>query len=253
MIRHEVVTSEKVRLRYRVAGLGSRLSAWLLDLGLWAVLAAAGALMMVVLELGRSGLGQAVFLLWLFALRWGYFLLFEWLWRGQTPGKRLAGVRVVRLDGTGIGLIEAAVRNVVRLVDSLPIAYGLGFAVAAGNRERRRLGDLAAGTLVIQVERPPRPVRELLGEARADGATRQRLSRLDREQKQALLELCLRREQLRGAERARLFRTAAAFARQRLDLAPEAFESEEKFVLRLAAALAEEEGPPRGTGGSPVS
>src|SRR5215470_7245247 len=91
MLRHEVVTSEKVRLRYTVAGLGSRLAAWLIDSALWAVFAFMGAMVMAVLEVGRAGLGQAVFLLWLFVLRWGYFLLFEWLWQGQTPGKRLAG------------------------------------------------------------------------------------------------------------------------------------------------------------------
>jgi uncharacterized RDD family membrane protein YckC len=244
MIRHEVVTSEKVRLRYWVAGLGSRLAAWLIDSALWAVLLFMGAMVMVVLEAGREGLGAAILLLWVFVLRWGYFLLFEWLWQGQTPGKRLTGIRVIRVDGTGIGFVPAAVRNVVRLVDTLPLGYGLAFLVAAANRERRRLGDLAAGTLVIHVERTGRPVRELLGEATvADSLVRQRLGRLDREQKQTLLELCLRREDLRGAERARLFQATASFVRQRLELAPEPFESEEKFILRLGSALAEETDP----------
>jgi hypothetical protein len=188
--------------------------------------------------------GLAVIALGLFVARWGYFLAFEWLWRGQTPGKRLVGIRVIRSDGTAVTFAQSAVRNIVRLVDSMPGLYGLGFAVAAGNSEHRRLGDLAAGTLVVHVERRAAPLRGTQeGAGAADRARqallRQRLGQLDRTQKQALVELCLRREQLRVAERARLFAQAAQFVRQRLDLAPEEHQSDEKFILQLAAALEE--------------
>lgn len=71
-------------------------------------------------------------------------------WHGQTPGKRLAGTRVVRLDGGGPGFLDVAIRNLVRLVDFLPFAYALGFVVMFFNRNARRLGDFAAGTLVIR-------------------------------------------------------------------------------------------------------
>src|SRR4029450_12404864 len=114
--------------RYRVAGLGSRLAAGLLEFGLWGVPAGPGGVGGIgpgVVGRGRGGGGVPGVLLGVVGLRWGYFLGFEWLWRGQTPGKRLAGVRVVRLDGTGIGLVEAAVRNVVRLVESLTMAAGV--------------------------------------------------------------------------------------------------------------------------------
>jgi uncharacterized RDD family membrane protein YckC len=244
MIRHEVVTTEKVPFSYRVAGMGSRFLAWLIDVAFIGVLAVAGIVSGTVIDLGRMGLGSALILLWIFVLRWGYFLVFEWLWQGQTPGKRLMGIRVIHWRGTGISFYESAVRNLVRVVDAMPFFYGLGFAIAACNRERLRLGDLAAGTLVVHVERGAKPIRAVQ-DARTEadrarlGLLRQRLSQLSREQKQTLLDLCLRRDQLRVAERAQLFTSAARFVQQRFDLAPEEYESDEKFILQLAAVLGE--------------
>jgi hypothetical protein len=176
-----------------------------------------------------------------FALNWGYFLLYEWLWTGQTPGKRLLGLRVIRRRGTAVSFWQAAVRNILRFVDAplVPGFYCLGFAVMACNRESRRLGDLAADTLVVHVERRGRPLLPMPDEAAGmERSLRQRLTALDREQRQTLLDLCMRREQLKPAERARLFRDTAGFVEGRLGLAPEPMESDEKFVLRLSAALA---------------
>src|SRR5260370_17370175 len=92
---HEVITTEKVPFNYRVAGLGSRFLAWLVDAGMIVILGTAGICAGSVLEIGRQGLGMAIVLLWFFALSWGYFLVFEWLWHGQTPGKRFFGFRVI--------------------------------------------------------------------------------------------------------------------------------------------------------------
>jgi uncharacterized RDD family membrane protein YckC len=258
MILHEVLTTEKVPISYRVAGLGARFLAWLVDVCLLSLLAGAGALFASVLDLGRPGLGAAVSLLWTFTVCWGYFLLFEWLWKGQTPGKRLLGIRVVQLNGTAVTFFQSGVRNLLRLADALPIPIplpifpgGLGFLIAAGNRESRRLGDLAAGTLVVHVEQRAQPIRALYAaDTEADRARqallRQRLGQLSREQKQTLLDLCLRRDQLRLGERARLFRAAAEFFQARLDLAPAAYESDEKFVLQAVSVLGERAGSPVG-------
>ena len=245
MILHQVLTTEKVPFSYRVAGLGSRTLAWLIDFALILVLWAAGALFSFPLELGREGLGAALMAVWIFAVYWGYFLLFEWLWNGQTLGKRALGVRVIQSKGTALTFYNSAVRNIVRFVDALPGVYAVGFVVAACNRENRRLGDFAADTLVVHVEQRAAPIRALVdGRTAADkvriGLWRQRLASLEREQKQTLLDLCLRRDQLRVAERTRLFRSAAQYFESRLELTPDEYESDEKFVLQLAAVLSEQ-------------
>lgn len=252
MLLHEVLSTEQVPLSYRVAGLGSRFLALLADLCLIALLVFAGATVGVIYEGARGGLGLAVMLVWLFALTWGYFVLFEWLWHGQTPGKRLLGIRVVLLQGTRISLFHSAVRNVLRVADAWPTplgfllnafgGYAAGFATAAFNREQRRLGDLAAGTLVVHVERKAPLVRALHDAAvnvdpARTAAVRQRLGRLDRRQKEAILDLCLRREQLGVRERSRLFKAVADHLGARFGLQAGEHESDEKFVLQIAAAL----------------
>jgi uncharacterized RDD family membrane protein YckC len=261
MILHQVLTTERVPFSYRVAGLGSRTLAWLLDLLIIGVFTVAGFLFFSVLDLGRPGLGTALGLLWGFAIYWGYFLLLEWLWNGQTVGKRAFGIRVIQWKGTSLTFYNSAVRNCIRFVDSLPGCYGLGFVVAACNRENRRLGDLFADTLVVYVEQRARPIRALVeGGTEADRARltlwRQRLASLERQQKQTVLDLCLRRDQLRVVERARLFRSAAQYFESRLELTPDECESDEKFVLQLAAVLSEQGPPddaPRGLGAKPRS
>jgi uncharacterized RDD family membrane protein YckC len=252
VIRHEVLTTEKVPFSYRVAGLGSRFLAWLIDLVAIIGLDFMGSVVGSVLTVGRPGLGAAVILIWLFTVTWGYFLLFEWLWNGQTPGKRILGIRVIQWRGTSITFFQSIVRNFLRFVDALPLPMPLGpglvgFVVAASNREQRRLGDLAADTLVVHVERNTKPILALYdAPTEADrqrlALLRQRLTQLDRQQKQTLLDLCLRRDQLRVLERARLFQATAQFFQKRFDLAPEEHESAEKFVLQMAAVLGERPG-----------
>jgi uncharacterized RDD family membrane protein YckC len=246
---HEVITSEKVPFTYGVAGLGSRLLAWLIDLGVIMIVTIMGTMIGSVLEKGRAGLGLGVIMLWTFVVQWGYFLLFEWLWHGQTPGKRLVGIRVIDWQGTSINFGQAAVRNILRVadglpllvIDLLPLLYGVGFLVAACNRENRRLGDLAAGTLVVYGQTPPRPLGVLQERSEASRVratlARQRLEHLSRKQKETLLDLCLRREQLRVRERARLFSAAAAYFKEHLDLTPAPYESDERFIVQLADVL----------------
>jgi uncharacterized RDD family membrane protein YckC len=247
VIRHEVLTTEKVTINYRVAGLGSRFLAWLIDLLPILGLDFIGIVVGSVLIVGRPGLGTALIIVWQFVVIWGYFLFFEWLWNGQTPGKHLIGIRVIQWRGTAITFFHSAVRNLLRFADSLPVPLPLGpgllgFVVAVCNREQRRLGDLAADTLVVHIERNVKPVLAL-HDARTEAdrqrlaLLRQRLAQLDHEQKQTLLDLCLRRDQLRVLERARLFQDAAQFFQKRFHLVPDEHESAEKFVLQMAAVL----------------
>jgi uncharacterized RDD family membrane protein YckC len=238
MDQFQVISTEKVPFTYRVAGVGSRFLAWLADAGAMILLGFAGMMAGGVLEQGRAGLGLAVIQLWIFGVTWGYFLFFEWLWYGQTPGKRLLGIRVIQTNGTSVTFFQSAARNLVRVVDALPFLYALGFAAAASNRHQRRLGDWAAGTLVVHVERRARPIQAISESPAApasEGLGRQRLGQLTKPQKQTLLDLCLRRDQLRIADRARLFRAVAEYFQQHLDLAPAEHQSDEKFVLQLVS------------------
>jgi uncharacterized RDD family membrane protein YckC len=263
MIVHEVVTTEKVAFTYRVAGIGSRFLAWLVDVGILLVLMFVGLCLGIVIDIGRAGLGGVVILSARFVLMFGYFLLFEWLWNGQTLGKYVVGIRVVTWEGTSMSFMQSAIRNILRAADGLPfpfVLYGLGFAVAICNREQRRLGDLAAGTLVVHAERRARPIQALLETSGdADRAwrvqVRQRLNLLERDQKQTILDLCLRRDQLRLSERARLFRATAQYFQDELGLAPEQYQSDEKFVLALGSeigALGERRGVSPPVAGQPA-
>jgi len=164
---YSIDTPENVTFGYPLAGPGSRLIAAAVDLllvVLGTVFLQYAALFIVALlspedlwsDLDRlsldGGLLIALYVLLNFALFWAYFIGFELRWNGQTPGKRLAGLRVVRLDGTPACVLEIVVRNLVRLVDLLPFFYALGAVVVLSNRHSRRLGDFAAGTLVIRTE-----------------------------------------------------------------------------------------------------
>ena len=84
-----------------------------------------------------------------FCINWGYYAIFEALWKGQTPGKRWAGIRVIKDSGRPINAFEAIARNLVRFVDFLPVFYGVGVLTMLLNNKNRRLGDYVAGTLVV--------------------------------------------------------------------------------------------------------
>lgn len=246
---HQVISAEKVPIVYRVAGLGSRFLAWLIDFALLLFAFLAVIQIALVYEMLREGFGIAFGAVATFVVQWGYFVLWEWLWYGQTPGKRVVGIRVIDWQGSSISFGQAATRNILRVADGLPLVvpdlmpvlYGVGFLVAACNREQRRLGDLAADTLVVFVEERTQPLaalREQIGVAIPQvQMLRQRLEQLSMAQKQVVLDLCLRRDQLRVRERTRLFAAVAEYFRQHLDLGPEEMQSEEKFVLQMAAVL----------------
>lgn len=148
-------TPENVVFGYEVAGIGSRFLAALLDSVLIAFLLFVSYLTAALL-LGAMGpdaiesAALAVFGLIGFAILWGYYILFEILWNGQSPGKRWQGLRVLRMDGTPVTATDAAIRNLIRFIDFLPFAYGVGVISMFINDQSRRLGDLAAGTLVVR-------------------------------------------------------------------------------------------------------
>jgi uncharacterized RDD family membrane protein YckC len=170
LLREEytIDTPENVTFGYTIAGIGSRFIGALLDTALLvlALLLLNIAISLLLAWLADhapprpldaeptpdwiAGLLIAIYALINFGIIWGYYLAFELMWNGQTPGKQLAGTQVVRVSGAPAGFAEIAIRNVMRIVDFLPFAYAVGFVVMFSNRRSRRVGDFAADTLVIK-------------------------------------------------------------------------------------------------------
>ncbi|HWI35558.1 MAG TPA: RDD family protein [Burkholderiales bacterium] len=140
-----VATPEGIELTLHLAGPVPRAAAWAIDLALRIALVV--GISFLFLQLGRAGWG--VVLLTAFFVEW---LLPAWLeaaWRGQTPGKRAMGLMVLNDDGTPVRWPAALTRNLLRAADFLPVLYGLGLVAMLMNRDFKRLGDLAAGTVVV--------------------------------------------------------------------------------------------------------
>lgn len=152
-----IQTPENVHLEYPLAGLGSRFVALALDTAIQGalVLLLVGVVLGVtaLAGLGVDSLGVSVWAslgVGTLLVLTGYFLVFETLWRGQTPGKRLLGLRVLAEGGHPLDFRGSLIRNVVRVLDFLPGLYGLGVLFVFFHPECRRLGDLAAGTFVVR-------------------------------------------------------------------------------------------------------
>ena len=161
--RLHVASATGVDLALRIAGLGGRSYAFVID---WHIRVAAaiawlgiGSLLLFGDLLPRAGGGAALYgvLLPALAIYALYHPVLEVAMRGQTPGKRLAGIRIVTLDGRVPATGALVVRNLLRLVDSLPALYAVGLASVAATRQAVRIGDLAAGTLLVYDDGPKRP------------------------------------------------------------------------------------------------
>jgi uncharacterized RDD family membrane protein YckC len=158
---HAIDTPEQVALYFPLAGLGSRFLAAALDV---AIQAAVSLLIVLVAVIVFSAIGThkldtmsntaakwftALLILGYFILIWGYYALFEAFRNGQTPGKRVLKIRVIKDSGRQITFFEALARNLLRVIDSLPGAYLTGVISILMTKQNKRLGDLVAGTIVV--------------------------------------------------------------------------------------------------------
>ncbi len=169
----EVRTPESIAFNYELAGLGSRFLALIVDqaIQILTLVAIFGGILLAAArtvahhpspppltdKLAQS-LAIALVIAVLFAVLFGYFIAFEALWNGQTPGKKLLGLRVVRDGGYPIDFGASLIRNLIRVGEQLVGYYLLGAVSALISPENKRLGDLAAGTIVVRDARlaPPR-------------------------------------------------------------------------------------------------
>jgi uncharacterized RDD family membrane protein YckC len=247
----EIETPELVRFRYRLAGPVRRGLAYLIDL---VIRGAAVFVLAIILQLAFSGVDGAkanastgLTLVVVFLVEWGYYVLFETIGSGASPGKRALSLRVVKEGGYPVAFLDSVLRNLLRAADFLPVGYALGLLVMAGDSRFRRLGDRVAGTMVVVEERsslaaplvlqpPPMP------EELAAMPQRVVLSASERES----LELFLRRTALSPARRDELAEMVAPVFARRLGVRSRA---PVRFLALVHNAVAGS--APQGAGGGP--
>ncbi len=241
MPRYLLTTPEQVTLSYQLAGLFTRAIAYLIDA---MIMAAFMLAVILVALLAPSVLSIVIILLAVFATMLGYFIFFESLWSGQTPGKRAMKIRTIDASGGRLTTSAVAIRNLVRMVDMLPILMFLGGVVALMDPYHRRLGDMAANTIVVRYRQTSLPKSVVRREARHNSFRSDRvlcsriIARIGREERDLIMDLTLRRDQLQPSTRERMFADMAAHCRSRLGLDESHYNlSDEQTVLNIALIL----------------
>lgn len=191
-LSYTVTTPEQVTIQFDQAGVGRRALAQLVDALILAVFFALIIIALVFLFVvnpfrNASQYVVGALIVLSFLCFWGYFIAFEYFLAGQTPGKRAMKIRVVRTDGRAVTFFSSSVRNLLRIIDFLPIGYLAGVICMMVDKHERRIGDLAAGTVVV-VDRPLWRLRPALHDPASDAE--QTVIRLDKN----MLEVRLSRD-----------------------------------------------------------
>ena len=247
---HTVLTPEYVEFRFTLAGLYSRFLAWLIDAGIVLVLTSFVLTVLSLVMMAFPGFASALGIVVYFLADWGYAITLETVWSGRTVGKRVMSLRVIQESGVRIGFYHAALRNLARPVDRLPMFYLVGGVAALVSGSQQRLGDMLAGTLVVRERRLRVPsALEASGDEGllADPLFVARVKRLSTEEREVVLTAALRREELRMEARLRLFSALAARLQDALAMEKPAHLSDEKWALLVAAALLPPKGKTRNT------
>lgn len=217
-------TPEGVEFVYQLASPVARCLALFIDFAIIMTLMSLVSVAVTLMQWVSYDFAIAFYILLYFALSIGYFILLELAWRGQTIGKRMFRLRVLDAHGLKLRASQLVMRNLLRFVDNLPFLYTLGGVVALLNAKSQRLGDLAAGTIVVKIPELQQPSLSGLDDARfnsfrehprIEALLRQRVPP---EQAEIALQALRRRDEMDPSARARLFkelaeifRSAAAF------------------------------------------
>lgn len=240
-----VQTPEGVAFTHRLASPVVRFVALFIDLAIiWMTLSLLSSITLLM-EWVSWDLAWAFSILLYFALSIGYFILLEMLWRGQTIGKRMMRLRVQDMYGLKLKPAQLILRNLLRFVDSLPLLYFFGGAFALLSRYSQRLGDVAAGTVVVRLPEAALPELSEVGELaynsfrehpRLEALLRQRVPP---EEAELALQSLQRRDEMDAAARARLFRELAALLRGRVAFPDEIVTtiSDEQYVRNCVDSL----------------
>jgi uncharacterized RDD family membrane protein YckC len=241
----KIRTPEGVEFGLPLAGPVSRMLAFLLDM--LVVLTTASVVRQILAPLGFFGkdFSDAIRILAYFAISLVYMMAAEWLWRGQTVGKRLLRLRVVDAAGLRLEPSQVIVRNLMRLVDGLPVLYLLGGITCVASRHRQRLGDLAAGTAVVRAPKFARPdLDQVLGGKYNSLAEIRHLAARLRQKVQPemgsiALEALLRRDEIEPKARLALFGDMAEYFRGLVEYPAAVDEqlSDEQYVRNVVEIL----------------
>lgn len=231
-------TPEQIALEFQLASAGSRFMAIAIDM----LIQGAVLLVMLLIAAGAGWIATlglrsvatwilALFVIATFVLSYGYFAAFEALWAGQTPGKRAVGIRVIGLSGQPINAFDALVRNLLRIVDWMPVLYAVGLLSIFFTARHQRLGDIVAGTVVVH---------EQEGHAAVVPATptviaRLGARRLSVEEVEVIQAFLARREDLPYDRRLRTARQLAERIRTTLDLPQGSHRDDEQLIETVAA------------------
>jgi uncharacterized RDD family membrane protein YckC len=231
-------TPEQVHLEFVLAGIGSRFMAALLD----SIIQAAVIFVLFLITIafaavplfGRAPIWLLALMIFvLFCVMWGYYATFEAVWKGQTPGKRWAGIRVIKDSGRPINTFEAIARNLVRFVDYLPGFYGIGVVTMLLNKKNRRLGDLVAGTIVVHESSDREATPFFNTTAQNSDYVFPQAANLTLQEAELIETFLARRFDIASAIRQQNAERIAGMVSNRLAIAPEARPSDTEAFLEL--------------------
>jgi uncharacterized RDD family membrane protein YckC len=238
-------TPEGIIFAYPLAGPVTRCLAWAFDFTVILVLSLCSSLVLGRIAIISPDLAQAAVVIGFFVISIGYGVVLEWWWRGQTIGKRLFRLRVMDADGLRLRFHQVLMRNLVRFADMLPFAYLVGGLTCLLSRKAQRLGDLAAGTIVVHHRKHGEPdLDQLLGtkfnSLRSHPHLCARLrQRVSSDEARLALQALSRREEFNGDARVRLFGDLADHFKSVAEFPAELVETmpDEQFVRNVADVL----------------
>lgn len=241
----KIRTPEGIEFSFRLAGPVVRCLAWSID---FLVTMVAIMMLNMLAQVGgfiSPDISQAVSIIALFIVWVGYGMFFEWIWRGQTLGKRLLSLRVVDAQGLRLQFYQILLRNLLRFVDALPALYLVGGLATVFSRRAQRLGDLAANTVVVYNPKPAEPdldqllagkFNSLRQHPHLEARLRQRVSP---DEARLALQAIIRRDELDPEPRVALFSELADHFKGIVHFPPEAIDAmpDEQYVRNVVDIL----------------
>lgn len=241
----KIRTPEGIAFSFALAGPVVRCLAWIID---FLVIMAATVMLSLLGQVAGfidADISQALSIIGYFIISVGYGILLEWIWRGQTLGKRILRLRVMDAQGLRLQFHQVLLRNLMRFVDALPALYLVGGLASFFSRRAQRLGDLAASTVVVYNPKPAEPdldqllagkFNSLRQHPHLEARLRQRVSP---DEARLALQAIIRRDELDPAPRVALFSELAEHFKGLVTFPPESVEAmpDEQYVRNVVDIL----------------